>query len=702
MEKLENLSFEDILNNEVLVNDFVEEKHKDYNYMDFIFDTIPNFTNYEVDATRNLYNNIKFKQIQEIFEKVVNESPYENDTCDYSFFLNEPLQSLTFAEQYSEEKKKEEIFKKSNTLKDAIEIIGFPIEFYYNEDNKDYLKIKSSMKNYNNYNKNNVLNKNNLWEPSIYTITIDNTQQLNPKMFNEFINFCFKDGGIMKNSIKLSILGIILNTKDSLILQRLGENTVLLKRLSKWLRKEKNKPTTVLTFLLEVLKYLPISLLLIKQFRFQKVINDILKIKTINEEIKKSSKELLKKWNTLNSAVQTSNNTTNKPVVINIQGQEISDNSSNSDNNKRSDLFDKILSTKKPQNVKSSSSNSEKYNIDNGNIIDKNSTAPKKLTINSKVNLNTTNNKSSPISTETPSENKENNEEILSDSALNLDISSIIGPSPGSVKRAAVENLNDSSSKRFKPNSNEESLHNITLTKSQKPLVSILKKSNLKKGTTKKSVSFKPDGTINQYRLIYEDGRDLYSKNKSSSPIENNSSTYTNSYELPLKLMEIPVYYDRLISEEEKLQEDVFLKKLRTSDYILDKNILYSPKEALNNKTQKNLNLPLSKITHRLPLWSNKLFLSLINKEITFEIMKKPPNHHPNLKELYQMQDLLRTNEIIKFQIQDPRKIDILKYKNRTQYRLFTILRPIYNSKIPKTSTPLDYLYKRLKSSGIL
>jgi len=63
----------------------------------------------------------------------------------------------------------------------------------------------------------------------------------------------------------------------------LGENTVLLKRLSKWLRKEKNKPTTVLTFLLEVLKYLPISLLLIKQFRFQKVINDILKIKTINE-----------------------------------------------------------------------------------------------------------------------------------------------------------------------------------------------------------------------------------------------------------------------------------------------------------------------------------------------------------------------------------------------------------------------------------
>lgn len=482
----------------------------------------------------------------------------------------------------------------------------------------------------------------------------------------------------------------------------MGENTVLLKRLSKWLRKEKNKPTTVLTFLLEVLKYLPISLLLIKQFRFQKVINDILKIKTINEEIKKSSKELLKKWNTLNSAVQTSNNTTNKPVVINIQGQEISDNSSNSDNNKRSDLFDKILSTKKPQNVKSSSSNSEKYNIDNGNIIDKNSTAPKKLTINSKVNLNTTNNKSSPISTETPSENKENNEEILSDSALNLDISSIIGPSPGSVKRAAVENLNDSSSKRFKPNSNEESLHNITLTKSQKPLVSILKKSNLKKGTTKKSVSFKPDGTINQYRLIYEDGRDLYSKNKSSSPIENNSSTYTNSYELPLKLMEIPVYYDRLISEEEKLQEDVFLKKLRTSDYILDKNILYSPKEALNNKTQKNLNLPLSKITHRLPLWSNKLFLSLINKEITFEIMKKPPNHHPNLKELYQMQDLLRTNEIIKFQIQDPRKIDILKYKNRTQYRLFTILRPIYNSKIPKTSTPLDYLYKRLKSSGIL
>lgn len=222
----------------------------------------------------------------------------------------------------------------------------------------------------------------------------------------------------------------------------------------------------------------------------------------------------MKKWNTLNSAVQTSNNTTNKPVVINIQGQEISDNSSNSDNNKRSDLFDKILSTKKPQNVKSSSSNSEKYNIDNGNIIDKNSTAPKKLTINSKVNLNTTNNKSSPISTETPSENKENNEEILSDSALNLDISSIIGPSPGSVKRAAVENLNDSSSKRFKPNSNEESLHNITLTKSQKPLVSILKKSNLKKGTTKKSVSFKPDGTINQYRLIYEDGRDLYSKNK--------------------------------------------------------------------------------------------------------------------------------------------------------------------------------------------
>jgi len=166
--------------------------------------------------------------------------------------------------------------------------------------------------------------------------------------------------------------------------------------------------------------------------------------------------------------------------------------------------------------------------------------------------------------------------------------------------------------------------------------------------------------------------------------------------------MEIPVYYDRLISEEEKLQEDVFLKKLRTSDYILDKNILYSPKEALNNKTQKNLNLPLSKITHRLPLWSNKLFLSLINKEITFEIMKKPPNHHPNLKELYQMQDLLRTNEIIKFQIQDPRKIDILKYKDRTQYRLFTILRPIYNSKIPKTSTPLDYLYKRLKSSGIL
>lgn len=63
----------------------------------------------------------------------------------------------------------------------------------------------------------------------------------------------------------------------------MGENTVLLKRLSKWLRKEKNKPTTVLTFLLEVLKYLPISLLLIKQFRFQKVINDILKIKTINE-----------------------------------------------------------------------------------------------------------------------------------------------------------------------------------------------------------------------------------------------------------------------------------------------------------------------------------------------------------------------------------------------------------------------------------
>jgi len=679
--------------------------------MDFIFDTIPNFTNYEVDASRNLYNNIKFKQIQEIFEKVVNESPYENDVCDYSFFLNEPLQSLTFADQYSEEKKKEEIFKKSNTLKDAIEIIGFPLEFYYNEDNKDYLKIKSSMKSYNNYNKNNIFDKNDLWEPSTYTITIDNTQQLNPEMFNEFINFCFKEGGIIKNSVKLSILGIILNTKDSLILKRLGENALLLKRLSKWLRKEKNKPTTVLTYLLEVLKYLPISLILIKHFRFKKGINDILKkVGSINEEIKKSCKELLKKWNTLNPVDQTNSGTANKPVVINIQGQEISDNSNNSDNNKRSDLFDKILSSKKPQNSKTLSSNNEKSNLENSNIIDKNnksSTAPKKLTINSSVNLNSIKNisinKSSPIPTEISSENKENNEESLSDSALNLDISSIIGPSQGSIKRAAVENLNDSSNKRFKPNSNDESLHNIIFTKSsQKPLVSILKKSGMKKGTTKKSVSFKPDGTINQYRLIYEDGRDLYSKNKSSSPLENNSSNYTSSYELPLKLMEIPVYYNRLISEEEKLQEDNFSKKLRTSDYILDKNILYSPKEALNNKTQKNLNLSLSKITHRLPLWSNKLFLSLINKEITSEIMKRPPNHHPNLKELYQMQDLLRKNETIRYQIQDLRKIDFLKYKDRIQYRLFNILNPIYNSKIPKTSSPLVYLYTKLKSSGLL
>jgi len=69
--------------------------------------------------------------------------------------------------------------------------------------------------------------------------------------------------------------------------------------------------------------------------------------------------------------------------------------------------------------------------------------------------------------------------------------------------------------------------------------------------------------------------------------------------------MEIPVFYNRLISDEEKLQEDKFLKKLRTSDYIVDKNSLYSPKEVMNNKVQKNL--LLNGITRKIPIWSNKV-----------------------------------------------------------------------------------------------
>jgi len=72
--------------------------------------------------------------------------------------------------------------------------------------------------------------------------------------------------------------------------------------------------------------------------------------------------------------------------------------------------------------------------------------------------------------------------------------------------------------KRFKTGSND-SLNNISYTQTAaKQIVPILKKSSLKKpGAEKKRVTFKPDGTMTQYRIIFHDGRDLMGRSKKNA-----------------------------------------------------------------------------------------------------------------------------------------------------------------------------------------
>lgn len=212
-----NLSFNEILKNENLVNEYIKEKQKKFNYQNFLFDTLPNYTTYEIDSSTNLFNNVTYDNIQGVFEQIVNECPYSNTIDDNSYFINYPLHAISFEEQFRKKKDNDKIFAKDTTIENVINYIGEPLEFEFN-DNKDYLKINSSLKI--NTEKDALKDKNELWNPSEYIIKIDNTNQLNPEKVDEFMEFCFNDNKITKNSVKLSILGLILNTKDKMILSR--------------------------------------------------------------------------------------------------------------------------------------------------------------------------------------------------------------------------------------------------------------------------------------------------------------------------------------------------------------------------------------------------------------------------------------------------------------------------------------------------
>jgi len=222
MENLEDFSFKEIINNEKLVNDFITLKRKNFNYQDFIFNTIPNYTFYEGD-TYDLLKNTNFKTLNKTFQNLNESNQFEQVTDEYSFFINHPLQSLTFSEQFESSKTKKKIYENCETIEEVINFIGLPYESLFNT-NENYFKIKSGKNDTqqadNNLDEFNTYNNKDQWDSSRFTIVVDNIQQLNPDKYKEFIEYSFMKEEITKNSIKLSILGIILNTKNKKLLER--------------------------------------------------------------------------------------------------------------------------------------------------------------------------------------------------------------------------------------------------------------------------------------------------------------------------------------------------------------------------------------------------------------------------------------------------------------------------------------------------
>ncbi|OUM59845.1 hypothetical protein PIROE2DRAFT_14546, partial [Piromyces sp. E2] len=301
MDNLEDFSFKEIINNEKLVNDFIELKRKNFNYRDFIFDTIPNYTFYEGD-TYDLLKNTNFKTINLTFEKLNNNKQFKQATDEYSIFLNFPLQSLSFSERFSSAETKKKIYQECNSIQEIINYIDFPYESFIN-NNEDCVKIKSGINDTQQFddttNQFNSFNNNGQWDSSKFTINVDSIQQLDPNKFKEFIEYSFGTDEITKNSIKLSILAIILNTKDQKLLKRLANDNKLLHRMVIWLEKEIKQPSTVLIYVIDVLNYLPIALPMLKKYQFEKYLNEILVKNDLENETKKIAIELKEKWKKL-------------------------------------------------------------------------------------------------------------------------------------------------------------------------------------------------------------------------------------------------------------------------------------------------------------------------------------------------------------------------------------------------------------------
>jgi len=294
----------------------------------------------------------------------------------------------------------------------------------------------------------------------------------------------------------------------------------------------------------------------------------------------------------------------------------------------------------------------------------------------------------------------------------------------GSVKRIANPLNDNNASKRFKPNTGNnifnnnnsnknDSLNNITFRRTNsKPIVSILKKSN-KNDKPKKRVSFKPDGTINQYKLIYLDGRDLHSKNKDNKDNKSLQDIISSSpNEFPnyhfSKLMEIPVLYTEALRSEEELEERALQKKRKTKRYYLDKEISFSPRETPAKKIKNKFkNDPsINKYTLKIPQWGSKAFVKLINRTIKsteyHNRIKQFPEYHPNLGDLSRMDNFLNSNiKIIELQKETNANNFNRKIK-RKHLKRQRFLNNIFLNKIPKTINPIEFLYEKCINGGYI
>jgi len=314
MENFNNISFEEIINNENLVNNYITEKRKNFNYGEFIFDTLPNYTTYNVDVTKDLFKNVDYKDIKKVFRNLLNQCPYQNEVDNYSYYLNYPLKSIFFEEQCNKNIYEKVIFDNENTLEDVIKYIGCPNDIYSHND-KDYLKINSSLDSSKKENLKKEL-ANNTWDSSKYTINVDDTLQLNPENVEEFIKFCYKIRGKRRTNIKRCILNVILNTENEEILEILASNIKFINAFKRILYRKKES-NELKKDVLKVFNYLPLTYYTIKKEKLLNTIYYILKKKKVkvNSDIKNLSKELIDKWERLN--IENNNDDNNNIKNIN-------------------------------------------------------------------------------------------------------------------------------------------------------------------------------------------------------------------------------------------------------------------------------------------------------------------------------------------------------------------------------------------------